>query len=156
MTSLPSWAAAWAQAQASTEPAIALLTLYHPEMANVYIARNMADITSRGNVFVKGWFEPNILADGASPPRAQISMPNINRTLGILLQRLVGPMQATIEVITPNHPDEPVYRAARLWVRGIQIDQTSITGDLSRIDHDQESCGTIRVTPKRFPAMFRK
>jgi hypothetical protein len=156
MPSLPSWAAAWAQATASAEPAIALLTLYHPEMANVYIARNPQDIVSRGNTFVAGWFEPNIVADGASPPRAQISMPNINRTLGILLQRLVGPMQATIEVVTPTHLEEPVYRAARLWVRGIAVDPTTITGDLSRQDHDAETCGLIRVTPARFPAIFRK
>ncbi len=156
MPALPAWTTAWAQARASTEPAIALLTLYHPQMADVFIARNSENITSRGNVFVKGWFEPNILADGASAPRAQISMSNINRTIGIMLQRLIGPMQATIEVVTPTHPDEPLYRAARLWVRGLQIDQTTITGDLSRQDHDAESCGLVRVTPGRFPAIFRK
>jgi hypothetical protein len=154
MPELPSWSTAWAQARASTEPAIALLTLYHPQMADLYIARNNEDIVSRGNIFVKGWFEPNIISDGIGQPRAQISMPNINRTLGILLQRLVGPMQATIEVITPTHPDEPVYRAARLWMRGISVDPLTITGDLHRQDHDAESCGSIRVTPKRFPALF--
>jgi hypothetical protein len=154
MTQQPQWAQAWAQARASTEPAIALLTLYHPMMETLYIARNPENIISRDKTFVKGWFEPSIISDGTNLPRAQISMPNINRTLGMLLQSLIGPMQATLEVITPTHPDEPIYRAARLWVRGISVDPMTITGDLSRQDHDAESCGLIRVTPKLFPAIF--
>lgn len=153
---LPSFAQAWLQARESSEAALLAITIYHSMMETLRFVRNTEDITSRGDLYSKCSFDLDILNDNDQPPRATITFPNVDRIIGITLQNLVGPPQITIEVLGSAHLDEPIMRAARLRLQGIELQPLTLTGQLLRIDDSSETCGTIRITPARAPALFRR
>lgn len=153
---LPTFAQAWLQARESADAALCLLTVYHPMMETYRFVRNTEDITSRGDVYTACPFDLDILNDNDQPPRATLTFPNVDRAIGIKLAQLVGPPQITIEVISSAVPNEPITRAARLKLQNVTIDPLTLAGDLLRTDDGTETCGTIRCTPARMPALFRR
>lgn len=153
---LPTFAQAWLQARESSEAALLAITIYHPMMETYRFVRNTADVVSRGDTFTACTFDLAILNDNDQPPRATLTFPNVDRIIGIKLAEIVGPPQVTIEVLASAHLDEPVTRAARLKLKNVSVDPLVLTGDLTRGDDGTETCGTIRVTPARCPALFRR
>ncbi len=153
---LPTFAQAWLQARESADAALCLLTIYHPMMETFRFVRNTENITSRGDVYTACPFDLDILNDNDQPPRATLTFPNVDRAIGIKLSEIVGPPQITIEVVSSAHLDEPIMRAARLRLQNVNIDPLVLSGDLLRIDGGTEVCGTIRMTPARAPALFRR
>jgi hypothetical protein len=153
---LPSFAQAWLQARESADAAICIIELYHPMMETFRFARNTEDVVSRGNTYSAAPFDLDILNDNDQPPRATLTFPNVDRSIGIKLSEIVGPPQITIEVISSAEPDEPIMRAARLRLQNVNVDPLVLSGDLLRIDDGTETCGTIRVVPSKFPALFRR
>lgn len=153
---LPTFAQAWLQARESADAGLCMLTIYHPMMETYRFVRNTENITSRGDVYTACPFGLDILNDNDQPPRATLTFPNVDRSIGIKLSELVGPPQVTIEVISSAHLDEPIMRAARLRLQNVSIDPLVLSGDLLRVDDSSEVCGTIRITPARAPALFRR
>ena len=152
---LPSWASAWLLARESGDPALALLTMTHPKWGAPYrLARNSAAITSRGQTFAAAWFDVDVVTDVDRAPRATLTIPNVDRTLGQMARGLGSAPEVAIEVISAAHLDEPIYRAARLRLRNIQVSPLALSGDLESLDYSSEVCGSIRVVPGRFPALF--
>jgi hypothetical protein len=152
---LPSWAPAWLTARESGDPAVLLLTASHPEWGAAYrLARNTADVTSRGEVFRAAMFAADVVTDSDGPPRATLTIPNVDREIGQMVLRLSSPPQITLEVVALSAPDEPIYRAARLELRNVSIDALAVSGDLASHDYSSEPCGRVRVIPGRFPALF--
>lgn len=152
---LPSWAPSWLQARHTADAAIPLLTVFHPQIEVFRFARNTVAIVSRGETYAPSMFDFDIINDNDRPARSQIIFPNVDPSIGKTLKSLIGPARITIEVINAAEPDEPVYRAALLKLKGLQIDPLTITGDLVRDDDATEICGTIRVVPSKFPGLFR-
>lgn len=152
---LPSWASAWLLARESGDPALALLTMTHPLWGAPYrLARNNAAVSSRGQIFAAAWFEVDVVTDTDQPPRATLTIPNVDRAIGQMARGLGSAPEVAIEVISAAHPDEPIYRAARLQLRNIQVSPLTVSGDLVSRDYSSEPCGSIRVVPGRFPALF--
>lgn len=156
MPGIYSWDQAWLQARETSEAALCLLTIFHPMIETFRLVKNTANVVSRGDTFNASYFEIDVINDNDQPPRATLSLPNVDRTIGIELRKLVDPPQITIEVVSSAHLDEPIYRAARLMLRSLTMDPLTISGDLARQDYGSEQCGTIRITPARAPALFRK
>jgi hypothetical protein len=153
---LPSFAQAWLQARETSEAGLCLLTIHHPMMETFRLVKNTASIVSRGDTFAASYFDLDVVNDDDQPARATLTIPNVDRSIGIELRKLVGPPEVTIEVVGAAHLDEPIYRAARLEVRNISLDPLTISGDLVRHDYGAEICGTIKITPARAPALFRR
>lgn len=156
MPALPSFAQAWLQARESADAGLCLLTVYHPMMETYRFVRNTEDITSRGDVYTACPFDLDILNDNDQPPRATLTFQNVDRAIGIQLAQLVGPPQVTIEVISSAHLDDPIMLAARLKLKNVNVDPLVLSGDLLRVDDSSEVCGTKRVVPAQFPALFRR
>lgn len=155
-TILPSWAPSWLQARHTADAAIPLLEVFHPQIEVLRFARNTVDIVSRGNTYSASMFDFDIINDNDRPARSQIIFPNVDPVIGKTLKSLIGPARITIEVINAAEPEEPVYRAALLKLKNIQVDPLTVTGELVRNDDATEICGTIRVVPSKFPALFRQ
>lgn len=153
---LPSFAQAWLQARESSEAALLAITIFHPMMETYRFVRNTENVVSRGDTFTACPFDLAILNDNDQPPRAMLTFPNVDRIIGIKLAEIVGPPQVIIEVLASAHLDEPVTRAARLRLQNVSVDPLVLSGDLVRIDDSTETCGTIRVVPSKFPALFRR
>lgn len=151
------WVKDWLTARAHADADVALLTIVHDMMETLRLARSPLAIVSRGVTFEKAWFECDVLNDDQELPRAQLSIPDVDRRYTDLIRTLIGAPEVTLEVINSANPDAmPVpYRAARLKFRNISRDKIFLTGDLSRGDDNSEDCGTIKMTPARAPAMFR-
>lgn len=156
MPALPSFAQAWLQARETSEAALCLVTVHHPMIETFRLVKNTEDVVSRGDTFSASFFELDIINDDDQPPRATLTIPNVDRAIGIELRKLTGPPEVTIEVVASAHLDEPIYRAARLELRAITIDPLAISGELVRADYGTEQCGTVRITPSRAPALFRR
>jgi len=156
MPSLPSWSHAWLLARESGDAAIALATITHPEWgAPIRLARNTADVLSRGITFQKAYFEIDLVTDDDNPPKAQFSVPNVDREIGLKFLNLTAPPEVAIEIVSSAYLDEPIYRAARLEIRNVLITSIQISGELASRDYSTEPLGTIVMTPSRAPALFR-
>lgn len=153
---LPSWGPSWLQARETMEAAIPLLTIQHAQIETYRFARNTVDIVSNGLTYSAAMFDFDIVSDNGKEARSQLSFPNVDPEIGKVLRSLVGPAIVTIEVINHVHPDEPIYRAALMKLKNINVDPFTFTGDLVRADESTETCGTILVSPARMPALFRK
>jgi hypothetical protein len=116
---------------------------------------NTQDITSRGDVYRSAYFVLDVVTDTESPPRATMTIPNVDREIGAAIMLLSSPAEVAIEVLALSHLDEPLYRAARLELRNPQINAIQVSGDLVGHDYSTENMGTLRITPGRFPAYFR-
>jgi hypothetical protein len=154
---LPNWAAAELLVQESGTPIVAAVTLYHPAWgAPIRLVRDTQALTSRGETFNPAWFDFEIVNDTDSLPRATIVIPNVDQEIGEMVQQIDGePVQVTIEAISLAYPDEPIYAARRLELRGVQMNAVTVSGDLASRDYSTEAFGKVRVTPRRFPALFR-
>jgi len=157
MVDFPSWGHAWATARFSLDPACMLLTVTHPEMETIRLARYPEDIVSRSQTFKASWFEPEWVNDDGQIPRCTLSFPNIDRReIGQRYLKKPTAPEVTLEVIAISAPDEPIKAVYGLELRGITIDPVSITGDLMGRDHSSEPVGKIIVIPSRFPALYRR
>jgi len=159
MPALPSWAAAWLTARLSGDAMLALVTISHRQWgAPVRLVRNTADLVSRGHLYQKAYFDLDVVADSADGrgPAARISVPNVSRDIGLALLDLISPPEVAIELVSSAHPDEPVYRAARLELRSVTITAVEVTGELASRDYAQEPLGRIMMTPARAPGLFKR
>lgn len=154
---LPNWAAAELLAREADSPVVAAVTLHHDKWGEpLRLVKDTQALVSRGWTFAPAWFDIQIVGDGDEPSRATLSVPNVDQIIGEMVQLLDGePAEVTIEAISLANPDEPLYRAARLEMRGITINAVTVSGDLASRDYGTEKFGKIRVTPRLFPALFR-
>lgn len=153
---MPSFAPAWLKARETGEAALLLLTITHPMREPVRLVRNSAAVTSRGETYSAAWFEADVINDNDGQPRAELTVPNVDRAIGFWADGLDGPPEVTLEVVGSDHLDEPIYRAARLELRNIEIQPMTVRGQLASRDYSAEPCGTIYVSPGRFPGLFRQ
>jgi hypothetical protein len=153
---LPNWAAAALLAREAASPVVPAITLNHRSWgAPIRLVRDTQDLISRGDRYTAAFFDLEVVTDTDAPPRATLTVPNVDQSIADMLLRLNSPPEVTIEVISLDHADEPVYRAGRLELRNVNITAVRATGDLVSRDYSTETCGTIRVIPARFPAFFR-
>jgi len=152
---LPSLTVSWLQARETSEAAIPLLTLFHPQTETFRFARNTEDITSRGDVYSASMFDFDIINDNERPARSRLILPNVTPLIGRTLKSLIGPMRATIEIVNSAAPEVPVYHAASFKIKNIEINSLVVNGEIMRNDDATEICGTIRVVPNKFPGLFR-
>lgn len=154
---LPSWGDAWLAVRHSSDPAILLLTITHPNMETVRLAKNSEDIVSRGDTFHAAWFEVDWVNNDGELPRCSLSVPNVdNKKIGMKYFYDPIPPRVILEVIAASLPDEPLARVANLEVRAKTLTPIAIQGQLTGIDHSSEPLGLIVVTPEKFPALFRR
>lgn len=145
----------WLMARKASEADLILLTIFHPMMETLRLVKNRVAIVSRGQTFEPSWFDLDIVNDDNEFAKSQLTVPNVNRVISKTLRNIIGPAEVTIEVVNSSLLDTPFHRAARFKLRNINVDPNFVTGDLSRGDENSETCGTIKMTPSRAPAIFR-
>lgn len=135
------------------EPGILLMTLEGLDMPSgaVRLARNGEDFVSRGQTFSAAWFDAQLPASIEEQPGAQITVPNVNREVGLAVLEMQSALRAHIELVWPSEPDRVVMAWRMLRLRVATIDPLVVTGTLSVARLDSEPYGSIRVTPANFP-----
>jgi len=133
-----------------------MVTVSHPAFGTYRLVRNTEDVTSRGETFKASWFEVAEVNDDGELPQAALSVPNVDPDIGRKLLRQPTRPEVTVEVVALSEPDDPIKRIPRLDLRGLEINEVAITGQLAGKDHSAEPLGTVVVLPGNFPALYRR
>lgn len=149
---------AWATVRLSDEPVLLLMTITHPEVETVRLARNTTeDVTSRGETFRAAWFEVDWVNNDGNIPRCDLSVPNVNyKEIGQKYMGLSTRPEVALEVVLENDPDTLLRYVRRLELINVRPDPVFVTGALQGKDHSSEPLGKILVIPSRFSAIFRR
>ena len=153
---VPTFAYALLQARRSDDPVVFMVTVSHPAFGTYRLVRNTEDVTSRGETFKASWFEVAEVNDDGELPQAALSVPNVDPDIGRKLLRQPTRPEVTVEVVALSEPDDPIKRIPRLDLRGLEINEVAITGQLAGKDHSAEPLGTVVVLPGNFPALYRR
>ena len=146
----------WALQRNGGEAGIWLATIFGPEMPEgLRIARNTEDVTSRGLVYTRAWFEIGLPSDTDDQPSATISIPNVNRVPGLALLEGSGGLTVNFELVRPSDFDDVVMSYRMLNLRVATINALSVDAQLSAARLDDEPYGWGRVSPSAFPGLWR-
>lgn len=112
-------------------------------------------IHSNGNfyqAFPVDLIQPN---RGEELPRAQISLPNVNRRIGKILDEVIQPLRFTLRLIWHDDPDTVVEEVTGLTLRDVRWNAQAVQGELRARDMSQEPAPGLRVTRANCQALFR-
>ena len=125
---VPAWADAVLTARRSTDPVVFLVTVSHPAFGTYRLVQDAADLVSRGETFKSAWFEVSEVNDDGELPQAALAVPNVDPDIGRKLLRQPTRPEVTVEVVALSEPDDPIKRIPRLELRGLEINEVTITG----------------------------
>jgi Domain of unknown function (DUF1833) len=133
-----------------------LLTLDHPSLDEpIRVTSDGVETVSRGHTFLPYPFDiqrPDSTED--RPPRARLSIDNVDPVLITALRPLTSPIAVTYEVVRGAAPDELEWGVENLEIREIQYDSLTITGELVARDLRVEAFPRHLFVPSLFPGLF--
>lgn len=153
-------------AQESEEVVVCLLTVDHPELeAPIRLSsdptvRISADpliyaTTSRGEEFVYLPFEFNLPDDKSdSPPRVQLSVDNVERSLVGVLRSFSTPASILVELVLASDPDTVEIAKPSLQLSDVSIDDLKVNATLVADPLINEPHPAGQFTPGSFPGLF--
>jgi hypothetical protein len=147
------------------------LDISHASMTQtIRIVSDVVDYIYDDNRYTGFPFQLSLISDDERPPRAQISVQNADRRIGIWLLGLVTPPRLRLRVIAdaafgvkdkkqnarlPLGTPAVEYDADYLTLRNITIETLTISGDIGSYDFSSEPWPAIRSTRDRLPGLFR-
>jgi hypothetical protein len=139
------------------DPLILLLTITHPQIDTIWLARNVVgkNITSRGTTFTAAPIAVQLATDTDDQPTMRITIPNVDRAIGLALLASSGPLTVAVEAVLASNPDDVIRRYARFELVDLQFDALAVSGELRQARLTSEPYPNVRVTPNKFPAFFR-
>lgn len=145
------------QGRVTSVAAITLLTFTHPEMSDPIRVCDQpeADVVSRGETYLKSWFNLEPPGDDDGPPQGRLTFQNVDKRIGAIIRRIQGPIELKIEWVLssdPDTPEGPVYE--HFEFRKASGDAEQVTGYLAYPDLSVEEYG-IRATALLCPDLFR-
>ena len=151
---------AWLMQRSGAEPGIWLLTVEGPELAGkLYFARNPKPVVSvRNNVaitFGASWFEFEEPGDGDDVPVAKITLPNVDREIGLALEEARSGLTLHFELVREGDPNRVVMAWRMMQLRKAKVDPLVVTGELCAARFEDEPYAPFRVTPAAFPGLYR-
>jgi hypothetical protein len=140
----------------SGDPLIWLLTIFHPQLDTILVARNSVGVTSRGGFYSAAPFDIAFVTDNDELPSMNLTVLNVDREIGRALLRVTSPaIECNVEAVLASNLDEVVRRAARFELHGVQFNQHIVSGTLSHKRLTSEPYPNKRVIPSKFPGYFR-
>lgn len=142
----------------SSSPILLLLTIEHPDLASpIRIVKNTVgdDIVSNGDTFIAAPFEMGWPQDDQDAPVTTLTVPNIDRSVGLAIESIVTPAECTMQVVLAETPDTVEREAMKFQLRNCQWDGFSMTGEVSQAYFAQEPWPRWKITPRLFPSLFR-
>lgn len=142
-------------AQHNNNPFIVLLTFNHATLAApIRIARNRADIVSRGNTYTAYPFQITLATDSDDNPQAKVTVANVSRAIGRSIEAMIEPPVATVEIVLASTPDTVERSWSMFQLTDASWDAFRVTGTLQIIQYWDEPYPKMRVVPSKFPGLF--
>lgn len=137
------------------EVVLVLLTIDHASLDDpIRVVDNTKDITSNGNTFTAFPFEITLPSDGDAAPKAQLTIANVDRSIGDALDQITTAPTVKMQLILASDPDTIEREWDLFELVNVQIGAIQVTGDLAVRARTQDPWPNVMVTPGRFPALF--
>lgn len=133
-----------------------LLTIMDSELNVIKrMVDNTTNITSRGNVFERFAFKPQIPAESeGSMPKVEIMIDNVGQELTATIETLVAPPVIYLEVILADTPDVIERGPFKFKLRSVSYNRLTIRSELTYEELTAEPYPYKRFTPTAFPGLF--
>ena len=153
---LSSAARAALYAEQTDEAFLVLLTLEHASMDEpIRVSSDAVATVSRGDSFVAYPFDLQLPDDAdGRPPRARLTIDNVDRTIVLALRQLDSPPRLTIEIVRAADPDTVEASFAELQLLNVSYDAQTVTGELGIEDISAEPYPAHDFVPSLAPGLF--
>ncbi len=133
-----------------------LLTFSHDSLAApIRVTSDAVNTASRGDVFIAYPFDLSLPDDDETrPPRARLTIDNIDRQIMAAVRSLSTPPAVLIEIVRAADPDTVEARFADFKLLNVQYDVQVIQGDISVEDFTTEPFPAHTFSPSLFPGLF--
>lgn len=156
------------EATASPAVLLAFAMVEHPALAQpIRVVSDVLDYLRDGVLWQGVLFRLTLPTDGEEAPSARISLPNVDRRIGLALRSMPARAQVTLEVCSsadfdlsldprePLGPVTPLYPPIRWELVEIEGDAAELSGRLMLRDYAQEPWPRVFATEDRLPGLFR-
>ncbi len=115
------------------DPEIWLLEFWQEGSSTIErIALNTEDIVSNGNTYPKGNFVVSFPNSGDQPPRVNVTLSNINYTIGRAVHGSNGRIQCKLIIVAGDDYDDIIDETGDLFVIGnVEVNYKTATGETS-------------------------
>lgn len=157
-----------AEASFSDEADLCFLTISHSQLSEpVRVVWDTKDYVYAGHTFTGFPFDIQILTDDEGPPKAQLSIQNVDSRIGETIRGLATPPRVKLELLSSLDFDitvDPrieigsanvVYSFDKAFLTNVKIDFLTVSGDLIGWDYLQRVWPGRRATQAIFPGLFR-
>lgn len=156
------------EAANAADLAIIFATITHPDLeAALTVNSDIADYVLGGVTFLGTAFSCALLTDDDQPPKATVSIQNVDRAIGEAVQLLSSSPKIKLEIYARSDfdggtPRLPVstpsvqYSAQGLFLTNVTCDAMGFTADLTTYDIASEPWPAIRSTVDRLPGLFAR
>lgn len=159
-----------AESRFSDDVDLCFLTISHGLLLEpVRVVWDAVDFVYGGQTFTGFPFDITILTDDENPPKAQLSIQNVDQVIGDTIRGLNSPPRVKLELLSssdfdltatprvPNGSPAPsvVYAADKLFLVNVKVDVLFVTGDLVGWDYLQRVWPGVRARQDIFPGLFR-
>ena|SRR3990167_1499966 len=133
---------------------LVLLTISHADLAlPLRLVNDVTNLVSNGNTFTALGFLARLPADRTGPPRLQLVLDGVDRTLVTAIRSIITPAAVLVQLVRRSAPDT-ILRSWDLDLRGASYDAQTVTLELAPEPVLDESYPGTDFTPLLFPGMF--
>lgn len=164
---IPSTVREQIERQETSEFVLIFLTISHPMLTEpIRVVSDPENFIYGGKEYVGFNFDITLLNDDDRPPRARLSVQNVDRIIGQTVLNAVNPARVDIKVISGDQfdlsvsPRQPIgepalmYHAQQLYLTEVDGNPAVISGTLRSWDYTQEVWPGIRSTETRTPGLY--
>jgi hypothetical protein len=143
-------------AQETGEAFLVLLTMDHADLgAPIRVSSDAVDTVSRGNTFLAFPFQLSLPDDTDDrPPRARLTIDNVDRTIVQTLRQISSAPTVLIEVVRGADPNTVEAAFPDFELSNASYDVLTVQGDLTLESFLREPYPAARFTPAGFPGLF--
>jgi len=159
------------ESQFSEDVDLCFVTISHLELSDpIRVVWDTKDSVKDGFTFIGFQFDIVLLSDDENPPKASLSIQNVDQVIGETIRGLNTPPRMKIELlssvdfdltVTPRVPlnNSPgpvlIYSADKLFLTNVKVDVLTVTADIVGWNYLQRVWPGVRATQETFPGLFR-
>jgi hypothetical protein len=154
------------EAVTADDPLVMFAEVYAADLLDpVRVNSDVTDYLYDGHLWIGCGFSLVFLSDDERPPRARISIPNVDRRIGAAALA-VRSVRLNLHLLLKsdfddNEPRQPIgnpapeYSARHLFLRNVSCDALALSAEIASFDLAAEPWPKIRSTPDLLPGLYR-
>lgn len=157
----------FAEASFSDEVDLVFLTLSHPDITDINVVWDTVNFIYNSITWIGFPFDITIMTDDEQPPKATLTIQNVDSQIGETIRTLFTPPRLKIEILsstdfnltvnprTPIGTPTAVYTADRLFLTNVRVDPIAVQGDIEGWNYLQRVWPGKRARQDLLPGLFR-